>query len=229
MSEIFVSILVATKNRHNFLENILRNFNRQDYPNELMELIIADDGDCLMENNIPKDISNIKYLKYDKISLGLKRNKLCENAKGDIIIFMDDDDFYPKDKISVYVNEFSNNNDCLLAGSSIMHVYYTKLNKIYKFGPYGKNHCTCGTLAFKKEYFENHKFPDLCKAEERIFLDSYKNKMIQIDSMKSILVIAHSKNTVDKYKFLKYGKLTALTLDDFNLLELDKNFYLDIK
>ena len=130
MSELFVSILVATKNRHYFLENILRNFNRQDYPNELMELIIADDGDCLMENDIPKDISNIKYLKYDKISLGLKRNKLCENAKGDIIIFMDDDDFYPIDKVSVYVNELSNNSDCLLAGSSIMHVYYTKLNKI---------------------------------------------------------------------------------------------------
>jgi len=225
MSELFVSILVATKNRHNFLENILRNFNRQDYPNELMELIIADDGDCLMENDIPKDISNIKYLKYDKISLGLKRNKLCENAKGDIIIFMDDDDFYPKDKVSVYVNEFSNNNDCLLAGSSIMHVYYTKLNKIYKFGPYGKNHCTCGTLAFKKEYFETHKFPNLCKAEERVFLDSYKNKMIQIDSMKSILVIAHLKNTVDKYKFLKYGKLTQLNLNDFNLTNEDKKFY----
>ena len=40
----FISILVATKNRHNFLENILRNFNRQDYPLELMELIIGDDG-----------------------------------------------------------------------------------------------------------------------------------------------------------------------------------------
>lgn len=228
MNKLFVSILVATKNRHLFLENILRNFNRQDYPTELMELIIADDGDCLMESNIPKDIPNIKYLKFDSISLGLKRNKLCENAKGDIIIFMDDDDFYPTDKVSVYVNELSKDNDCLLAGSSIMYVYYTKLNKIYKFGPYGKNHCTCGTLAFKKEYFNNHKFPNLSKAEERIFLDSYKNKMIQIDSMKAILVIAHSKNTVDKYKFLKYGKLTNLNLKDFKLLEEDKKFYLNL-
>ena len=222
-----ISILVATKNRHLFMENILRNFNRQDYHQELMELIIGDDGECLMEDMIPKDISNIKYIKYDQISLGEKRNKLCESAKGDIIIFMDDDDYYPVDKVSKYVDEL-NKSEYLLAGSSIMHVYYTKLNLIYRFGPYGKNHCTCGTLAFKKEYFNNNKFPDLHKAEERVFLKGYKNNMIQIDSKKAILVIAHTTNTVDKYKFIKYGKLTDLTLDDFNLSDDDKNFYLSL-
>ena len=225
--KIFVSILVATKNRHKFLENILRNFNRQDYPNELMELIIGDDGECKMENDIPKDKTNIKYLKLDNVSLGEKRNKLCENSKGDIIIFMDDDDFYPNDKVSTYV-DLMTKSDYLLAGSSIMHVYFTKLKLIYRFGPYGKNHCTCGTLACKKEYINNNKFPDLPKAEEKIFLNSYKNNMLQIDSKKAILVIAHSNNTVDKYKFIKYGKLTKLKLEDFNLTEEDKKFYLSL-
>ena len=223
-NKTYVSILVATKNRHIFLENILRNFNRQDYPTELMELIIGDDGDCLMEKNIPKDKSNIKYIKFSPISLGEKRNKLCEMATGDIIIFMDDDDYYPEDKVSVYVDELNKSN-YLLAGSSIMHVYYTKLNKIYRFGPYGKNHCTCGTLAFKKEYFNNNKFPNVNKAEERLFLNKYKNNMVQIDTKKAILVIAHMTNTVNKDKFLKYGKITNLTLDDFALTENDKKFY----
>ena len=104
MSEIFVSILVATKNRDKFCENILRNFYRQSYPNGLMELIIGDDGECKMEEKIPNK-KNIKYLKFDEITLGEKRNKLCENAKGDIIIFMDDDDFYPSNKVSVYVEK----------------------------------------------------------------------------------------------------------------------------
>lgn len=223
MSKIFVSILVATKNRDNFLENILRNFYRQDYPQELMELIIGDDGDCKMSDKIP-DEKNIKYLKYENITLGDKRNKLCENAKGDIIIFMDDDDYYPFNKVSVYVNKMSKT-DAMLAGSTIMYVYYTDLKLIYRFGPYGKNHCTCGTLAFKKKYFENHKFPSLNKAEEMIFLDKYKNELIQIHPAYAILVIAHKNNTVNKHKFIKYGKKTNLTLDDFKLSDDDKKFY----
>ena len=52
--------------------------------------------------------------------------------------------------------------------------------------------------------------------------------MIQIDSKKAILVIAHNTNTVDKYKFIKYGKLTDLTLDDFYLSDDDKQFYLSL-
>ena len=122
MTDTFVSVLVATKNRPHFAENILRNFLRQDYPQENMELIIADDGECKMESLIP-NMDNIKYIKLENVSLGEKRNKLCETAKGDIIVFMDDDDFYPNDKVSECVKVL-NNSDYLITGSSIMFVFY---------------------------------------------------------------------------------------------------------
>ncbi len=226
MSNTFISVLVATKNRPNFLENILRNFIRQTYPQENMELIIGDDGECKMENMMPK-IDNIKYLKFENISLGEKRNKLCENAKGDIIIFMDDDDYYPSDKVNECVSEL-NNSEYLVAGSSIMFVFYTKFNIIYRFGPYGKYHSTCGTLAFKKEYFNNNKFPDVNKAEEKLFLQKFKSPLIQMNPYKAILVIAHDTNTVDKYQFMKYGKKTSLDLDSFKISDIDKYFYLKL-
>jgi glycosyltransferase involved in cell wall biosynthesis len=226
MTNTFVSILVATKNRHQFAENILRNFLRQDYPQENMELLIGDDGECKMESLIP-DIENIKYIKYEGISLGEKRNKLCERAKGDIMIFMDDDDFYPIDKVSECVKVL-NNSDYLITGSSIMYVFFTKFNVIYRFGPYGQFHSTCGTLAFKKKYIEENKFPHVNKAEEQKFLKNFKNPLIQMKPEKSILVIAHNNNTVDKYQFMKYGKKTNLTLDDFKLTDVDKYFYLKL-
>ena len=204
MSNTFVSVLVATKDRPNFAENILRNFLRQDYPQDKMELIIGDDGECKMETLIP-DVENIKYIKFENITLGEKRNKLCENAKGDIIVFMDDDDFYPKDKVSECVNVLDNSN-YLVTGSSIMFVFYTKHNVIYKFGPYGKYHSTCGTLAFKKKYIDENKFPSVNKAEEKQFLKNFRNPLIQMNPYKAILVIAHENNTVDKYQFMKYGK-----------------------
>jgi len=226
MSNTFVSVLVATKNRPHFTENILRNFLRQDYHQNKMELIIGDDGECKMEDLIPK-VNNIKYIKFDNISLGEKRNKLCENAKGDIIVFMDDDDFYPIDKVSECVKVLSNSN-YLVTGSSIMFVFYTKHNVIYKFGPYGKYHSTCGTLAFKKKYIDDNKFPDVNKAEEKQFLKNFRNPLLQMNPYKSILVIAHDNNTVDKYQFIKYGKKTNLTLDDFKLTNVDKFFYLKL-
>jgi len=226
MSNTFVSVLVATKNRPHFTENILRNFLRQDYPQNNMELIIGDDGECKMEDLIPK-VDNIKYIKFDNISLGEKRNKLCENAKGDIIVFMDDDDFYPIDKVSECVNVLNNSN-YLVTGSSIMFVFYTKHNVIYKFGPYGKYHSTCGTLAFNKKYIDDNKFPDVNKAEEKKFLKNFRNPLIQMNPYKAILVIAHDSNTVDKYQFMKYGKKTNLTLDDFKLTNVDKFFYLKL-
>ena len=46
------------------------------------------------------------------------------------------------------------------------------------------NHCTCGTLAFKKEYFDNNKFPDVNKSEERKFLNNFSIDMIQTESIK---------------------------------------------
>ena len=33
-----------------------------------------------------------------KIKLGRKRNLIHEKCKGDIIVYMDDDDFYPPDR-----------------------------------------------------------------------------------------------------------------------------------
>ena len=219
-----VSILVPSKNRDYFAENILRNFYRQDYPKDKIELIIGDEGNSNMEDIIPKDDDRIRYYKFNNISLGEKRNKLCELSKGEILIFMDDDDFYPFDKVSECVNVL-NNNDVEITGSSIMYVYFTKQNKILKYGPYGKNHATCATFAFKRSYFDNNKFPNVNKAEEKKFLNNYKTNVFQMNELKSILVIAHNNNTVNKQKFYKFGKDTDLTLDHFGLNNLDKKFY----
>ena len=47
-----VSILVPTKNRQYFAENILRNFYRQDYPKNKMELPTCKLHTCRYTNNI---------------------------------------------------------------------------------------------------------------------------------------------------------------------------------
>ena len=224
----FVSVITPTKDRPHFLKNILRNFFRQNYSLDLMELIIGDDSKKSNENLIPKH-KNIMYKHLDKMSIGKKRNILCEMAKGDIIVFMDDDDFYHPDKVTLIVDNLWES-DYMVSGSSIMHVYYICYDTIFKYGPYNEKngktyHTTCGTMAFKKKYFENHKFPDVNSSEEKIFLDNWNTEVLQLDSLKSILCIAHLDNTIDKHKFLKSGIKTDISLNQIITNKIDIEFY----
>jgi len=86
-----VSVLTPTYNRRKFIPQYLRNIKNQDY-NGPIEILIADDGTDSIEDLLPNE-SSFKYIKLDsKKTIGYKRNLLCDEAKGDILINMDDDD-----------------------------------------------------------------------------------------------------------------------------------------
>jgi len=117
---------------------------------------------------------------------------------------MDDDDYYPPERVQTVVTAFKKNQNVDLAGSSEMYFYYHDTRKIMISGPYHPNHATNGTMAWRKSYSDTHFYNEfVTKAEESSFLDEYKNQMIQLDPLKTILVICHSDNTVDKFKMRK--------------------------
>ena len=55
-----------------------------------------------------------------------------EKSTGDIIVYMDDDDYYPPTRISHAVETLAQNPQALCAGSSIMHIYFKHINKMYR-------------------------------------------------------------------------------------------------
>jgi glycosyltransferase involved in cell wall biosynthesis len=137
--------------------------------------------------------------------LGKKRNFLNEKCSGDIIIYMDDDDYYPPERISHAVDMLRQNPKALCAGSSAMYIYFKHINKMYQFGPYGPNHATAATFAFRKELLKQTKFDEeSCVAEEKKFLKDYTIPMVQLESKKSILVFSHNHNSFDKKELLKH-------------------------
>ena len=91
-------------------------------------------------------------------------------CKGDIIVYMDDDDYYPPTRVSHAVEKLLSNPHALAAGSSEMYIYFKNIATMYQFGPYGPNHATAGTFAFKKELLTKTKYNDTkCLAEEKEF------------------------------------------------------------
>ena len=222
----FVSCICPTYNRSLFLPILINNFHNQDYPKECCELIILDDSKTDNAELINKlDIyNNIKYyhIKYHKpLSIGRKRNLLHQLVSGQYIVCFDDDDYYPNNRISHAISSMINNK-INFAGSSKLLIFYSHLNKIYQFGPYSHNHATNGTLAYHRSIvFKNFYDDNSYYAEERVFLNNFSEKIIQLDISKTILCISHNNNTFDKKKIINNGKVTK-----FKLKNIVKNKYI---
>ena len=199
-----VSICTPTFNRRPFIPIIIKCFENQTYPRNKIEWIIVDDGTDKIEDLV-SHIPEVKYFRYEeKMSLGKKRNITNEKASGDIIIYMDDDDYYPPERVSHAVTMLRTNPKALCAGSSAMFMYFKHINKMLQFGPYGPNHATAATFAFRKELLAVTRFDETATvAEERIFLKDYTIPFVQLDSDKTILVFSHNHNSFDKKELLK--------------------------
>ena len=228
----FVSICTPTFNRRPFYPAIIKCFENQTYPKDRMEWIIIDDGTDKIEDLV-KDIPQVKYFKYDKkMNLGKKRNLMHEKAKGDIIVYMDDDDYYPPDRVSHAVETLQKNPQALCAGSSEMYIYFKHIHKMYKCGPYGPNHSTAATFAFRRELLKQTRYDDhAALAEEKAFLKGYTIPFVQLNPMKSILVFSHVHNSFDKKTMLEnpnpYVTLSEKTVDDFVKEQDIKTFFMN--
>jgi glycosyltransferase involved in cell wall biosynthesis len=227
-----VTVCTPTFNRRPFIPVMLKCFEHQTYPKDRIEWIIIDDGTDKIEDLVTH-ISQVKYLKYnEKLTLGQKRNIGNDAAKGEIILYMDDDDYYPPERISHAVDMLRQSPKALCAGSSAMFIHFKHINKMYQFGPYGPNHCTAATMAFRKELLTQTRFDESsCLAEEKHFLKGYTIPFVQLETQKSILVFSHQHNSFDKKELLlnpnQFVKLSSKTVDDFVKEEDVKNFFMN--
>jgi glycosyltransferase involved in cell wall biosynthesis len=229
----FVSVCTPTFNRRPFIESMIKCFKHQDYPKDRMEWIIIDDGTDKIEDLVC-GIKQVRYFKYDKkMNLGEKRNLMHEKSKGQILVYMDDDDYYPPKRVSHAVEMLQSHPEALCAGSSEIYIYFKHIQQLYQFGPYGPKHATAGTFAFKRKLLNDHKYENHASlAEEKAFLKNYTVPFVQLDPLKTILVFSHDHNTFDKKKLLEnkhpdYVKESNKTVDMF-IKEADlKDFYMN--
>lgn len=221
----FVSVCTPTFNRRPFIPIMFEIFKNQDYPKDRMEWIIVDDGtdpieDLVKESGIPQ----IRYFRLEtKMSLGKKRNYMHSlvSPQCEYIIYHDDDDWYPHNRISHSIEMLENHPKALIAASSEIYVYFKHIQKLYQFGPYGPNHGTAGTFCLRKRLIEISSYDETAElAEEKHFLKEYTIPMVQLDPMKTILVFSHNHNTFDKRILLEspnvaFCKESDKTIDMF--------------
>jgi hypothetical protein len=138
---------------------------------------------------------------YEQLTIGELRNKcidLALQAGAEFLVFWDDDDYYPPQRISSGVKALVKNPKADIAASSRMFVLLTKENVFMEVGPFGENHGTAATFTIRKRYLETHRFPNNSRGEELAFTNGWTAKMVQVPAEKTIVVMGHSRNTVNK-------------------------------
>lgn len=134
--------------------------------------------------------------------LGGLRNKGNKACCGDITVVMDDDDYYPPERVEHAVKMLQGS-DALIAGCSSMYIYDYTLKKLCKFKGFGPYHSINSCFAWKKKYLETHSHDETRDCgEEPSFTNGFKEKMIQLDPIKTTIQSSHISNTFNKRELI---------------------------
>ncbi len=197
----FVSIITPTYNRRKLFPMAIRNFQSFEYPSEKLEWIIIDDSDNeskSIEDLIPKD-KRIRYVHVktkDKMSVAHKRNVGCRESKYDIIVHMDDDDYYPPGSIMIRIKSLLQYRDkgveCI--GCSRVGIYDIVHNKS-SIATDGIISLSEASMAYTKKFWIEQQFNEIeYFGEYRSFIQNRFDKILDMPYSYIIIAICHKTN-----------------------------------
>ena len=232
MSE-YISVCIPIWNRKEFLPFILRNVMIQDYPKQLIEVVIDDDsveGEELFNNKeqleaFKKIVSpmKVKYLRYNyKGTIGKKRNNMVIKSSYDTIAMMDSDDLYCNTYLSHSLEILKEKKVGMVGINNMILLYPPYSNKDFYYLYTGKNKRLiheCSMVFTKSFWRKSPKFDDSSRGEGLKILRNC-NKVAITDPIKVMIQICHSNNTVNKDEF-KQNPIDVIEIDE-ELIELIK-------
>lgn len=199
-SPLVSCIMPTSVGRIKFLPISIAYFQRQSYLNT--ELIIVDDGtdDVNMEELVP-EVRNIRYHKLShKLTIGMKRNRACELAKGEIIMNWDDDDWYSPAWIEyqVHILKLTGADIC---GLRNLYFYEPTTNNSWKYvyADPRRPWVAGATFAYKRDHWLKYPYKDIQVGEDNDFVWNSKGKVYAHDYIRGFVSILHNNNTSPKH------------------------------
>ncbi len=146
-----ISCILPTYDRRRFLAQAIAYFTRQDYSNR--ELIIVDDGTDCISDLLPNDPA-IRYIRLNqRHTVGAKRNLACREARGDIILHWDDDDWMADWRVTYQVEQLSGSS-ADICGLDRLFYYEPASQRAweYIYPPAAKTWVAGNTLCYRKSF-----------------------------------------------------------------------------
>ena len=210
----YVSILTPTKNRAKLFPLAIHCFQNLDYPKEKIEWVIIDDsnnGTCV-KDILPND-KRIKYIRLKtkkKLTISMKRNLCAKYAKHDILVNMDDDDYYLPCSLISRVKVLMTYPKINIVGCGYICCYDVHWERFYMAGH--KYYMSEASMAFRKSFWKERNFKNkVVKGEGKLFLNNRKIQAYKIPYNFVFFAMNHKSNTTgtlrvakDKSRDLKY-------------------------
>jgi GT2 family glycosyltransferase len=111
-----VSVIVPTFERASALERTLAALCALDYPAELLELIVVDDGSRDATRDAVSRFPHVRYVRQPNGGVAKARNTGARLATGDFLVFVDDDIIVARDNIARHLHVHANHDQCIVAG-----------------------------------------------------------------------------------------------------------------
>lgn len=106
MGKPFVSVLIDTYNHERFIEQAIVSVLEQDFPASDREIIVVDDGSTdRTQEMVRKFEPHIRLLRKENGGQASAFNAGIPECKGDVVAFLDGDDWWEKPKLSVVSSE----------------------------------------------------------------------------------------------------------------------------
>lgn len=220
-----VSIITPTYSRRHLFSMAVQNFYEFAYPPEKLEWIIVDNTPLDEEgvgDMFPNKDKRIKYYritnssddnsgdkKHERFSIAKMRNLSVERATNDIIVHMDDDDYYPPESVIARVKVLLQYKDrgvgCV--GSSEIGIYDI-INNTSSLSSDGQLTLSEASMGYFKSFWEEGKFDELeFAAEYKSFIQNRFDQIIDMPYSFILIALSHNSNHTGTVRKLIDNKL----------------------
>jgi hypothetical protein len=194
-----VSCIMPTYNRRPFVAQAIHYYLRQDYPNK--ELIILDDGTDPVADLVPHHPS----IHYEQLparqSMGAKHNLACEQARGDMVVHWDDDDWAASWRLSYQVESLMAHPEAQLCGLAALLFYDPRRQESWQYSyPAGQRPWVCGnTFCYHRRLWEKYRHPEINEGADTQYVWGLPRvSVLQLSDSQFLVGLIHGGNTSPK-------------------------------
>ncbi|MBZ5527516.1 MAG: glycosyltransferase family 2 protein [Acidobacteriia bacterium] len=121
MGKLFVSVLIDTYNHEAFIEQAIRSVLDQDFPAEQREIIVVDDGSTDRTPDLVRQFEpQVRLIRKPNGGQASAFNAGIPECKGEIIAFLDGDDWWDPRKLSLVAAAFEAHPELGIVGHGII-------------------------------------------------------------------------------------------------------------
>jgi glycosyltransferase involved in cell wall biosynthesis/cyclopropane fatty-acyl-phospholipid synthase-like methyltransferase len=192
------SCIMPTAHRRRFVPGAIRCFLAQEYAEK--ELVIVDDGADSVANLVPDD-PRIRYFRTEtRQPVGAKRNFACREARGEVLVHWDDDDWSAPWRLRYQIEQLREAG-ADICGLSRVWFYETEQKKAweYVYPPRQKPWVYGASLCYTREFWQRHPFPEIRVGEDTRFVwADARARVHALADSRFLVALIHDNNTSRK-------------------------------